>query len=122
MLADPGQTALAAVATPESAAVEELLSLRATLDGRLDAVLANAVLTERFSAADALALRGAHAEAQLDTPAREALAVAITENTLARSQRTQLARLPAPVVLPLIYSPISRAELETLADGLAGVA
>jgi anion-transporting ArsA/GET3 family ATPase len=121
-LADPGLTALAAVATPEIAAVEELLALRQTLDGRLDAVLANAVVAARFSAADALALRGAQARAQLDAPAREALGAAIAEETLARAQRAQLARLPAPLVLPLLSSQISRGELETLADVLEAVA
>ena len=121
-LADRGLTALAAVATPEIAAVEELLELRRTLDGRLDAVVANAVVAERFSATDALALRGAHARAQLDSPARDALAAAIAEEALARAQRAQLARLPAPLVLPLISSQISRAELETLADCLEAVA
>jgi hypothetical protein len=110
------------VATPESAAVEELLALRQTLDGRLDAVLANAVVAARFSAADALALRGAQARAQLDAPAHEALAAAIAEETLARAQRAQLARLPSPLVLPLISPQIARGELETLADVLEAVA
>ncbi|HEY7967096.1 MAG TPA: ArsA-related P-loop ATPase [Solirubrobacteraceae bacterium] len=120
-LADRRLTALAAVATPESAAVEELLELRRTLDGRMDAVLANAVVAERFSAADALALRGAHAQPKLSAPARGALATAIAEDALARAQRAQLARLPAPLVLPLISAQISRAELETLADALEAV-
>jgi anion-transporting ArsA/GET3 family ATPase len=121
-LADRDLTALAAVATPESAAVEELLAMRRTLEGRLDAVLANAVVTARFSAADALALRGAQAQAALEASTREALAAAIAEETLARAQRAQLARLPAPFLLPLISSPISRGQLETLADALAGAA
>ena len=121
-LADRGLTALAAVATPEIAAVEELLAMRRTLDGRLDAVLANAVVATRFSAADALALRGAQVRPALEEPAREALGVAIAEETLARAQRAQLARLPAPLVLPLISSRISRTELETLADVLEAAA
>jgi len=121
-LADRGLTALAAVVTPESAAVDELLALRRTLDGRLDAVLANAVVAERFSAADALALRGAHARTRLDDPAREALAAAIAEETLARAHQAQLRRLPSPLVLPLISTPIALAELETLAELLAAVA
>jgi anion-transporting ArsA/GET3 family ATPase len=121
-LADRDLTALAAVATPESAAVAELLELRTALGGRLDAVVANAVVADRFSADDALALREAQARPQLDAATREALATALDEQALARSQRAQLARLPAPVELPFISGRIAHAELEALADGLAAVA
>ncbi|HEY1775999.1 MAG TPA: ArsA family ATPase [Solirubrobacteraceae bacterium] len=122
-LADRRQTALAAVATPESAAVEELLELRSALTQPLDAVIANAVVPERFSAADALALRGARMRAQLDSPLRDALSVAIDEETLARAQRAQLKRLGrTAVTLPLISTDISAGELGRLADGLAVLA
>jgi anion-transporting ArsA/GET3 family ATPase len=121
-LADRELTALAAVATPESAAVEELLQLRSQLAGRLDAVVANAVVADRFSGADALALRGAHVGGQLDASTRDALATAIAEHALARAQRVQLARLPEPVELPFISALIGSAELETLADGLTALA
>ena len=118
-LADRDQTALAAIATPESAAVEELLELRDSLTRRLDAVIANAVIPERFSAADALALRGAHMRAAADSPARAALGAAIAEESLARAQRAHLERLgPAAVTLPLISSPISSVQLDGLADAL----
>jgi anion-transporting ArsA/GET3 family ATPase len=122
-LDDRELTALAAVATPESAAVAELLELRSALPQPLDAVIANAVVPERFGAADALALRGARMRAPLDSPVREALSVAIEEETLARAQRVQLARLGEDVVtLPLISSQISVGELERLADVLAVLA
>jgi anion-transporting ArsA/GET3 family ATPase len=118
-LGDRTQTALAAVATPESAAVEELLGLRSALAGGLDAVIANAVVAERFSAADALALRGAHMRAPLDSPLRDALGAAIAEESLARAHRAQLQRLGEDTVtLPLISSDISLAELERLAERL----
>jgi anion-transporting ArsA/GET3 family ATPase len=118
-LGDREQTALAAVATPESAAVEELLQLRSALAGRLDAVIANAVVAERFSAADALALRGARMRAPLDSPTFDALDTAIAEESLARAQRAQLERLGEDAVtLPLISAQISAAELGRLADGL----
>jgi anion-transporting ArsA/GET3 family ATPase len=122
-LGDPEQTALVALATPESAAVEELLELRSALAGRLDAVIANAVVTERFSAADALALRGAHMRAAPDSPMRAAIGAAIAEESLARAQRAQLERLGAgAVTLPLISAQISPAALERLADDLAVLA
>jgi len=122
-LDDRELTALAAVATPESAAVEELLELRAALPQALDAVIANAVVAERFSAADALALRGARMRAPLGSPMRDALSVAIDEETLARAQRVQLERLGEDTVtLPLIASPIAAGELALLADVLAVLA
>ena len=86
-------------------------------------MIANAVVPERFSAADALALRGARMRAPLDSPMRDALSVAIDEDTLARAQRVQLERLgEATVTLPLISSHISAEELERLADGLSVLA
>jgi anion-transporting ArsA/GET3 family ATPase len=122
-LDDRELTALAAVATPESAAVEELLELRSRLPQPLDAVIANAVVPERFSAADALALRGARMRAPLDSPTRDALSVAIEEETLARAQRIQLERLgDGAVTLPLLSSEVSAAELNGLADVLAVLA
>jgi anion-transporting ArsA/GET3 family ATPase len=118
-LGDRAQTALAAVATPESAAVEELLQLRSELAGGLDAVIANAVVAERFSAADALALRAARLRAPLDSPTYDALESAIAEESLARTQRAQLERLgPDTLALPLISAQIDVAELGRLADRL----
>ena len=54
-LRDRAMTAMAAVATPEQAALDELLVLRAALGGQLDAELVNGVAPARFSAEDARA-------------------------------------------------------------------
>src|ERR1700690_332871 len=56
-LRDRGLTALVAVATPERAAVEELIGLRDALGGELDAELVNGVAAARFSDGDAETLR-----------------------------------------------------------------
>jgi anion-transporting ArsA/GET3 family ATPase len=118
-LRDRSVTALVAVATPEQAAVDELLELRAALGGELDAVLANAVAPARFSASDAAALREASARAGLAPPIRHALEAAIAAESVARAQRVQLARLGAPVELPWIAATeFSLTELEALADRL----
>jgi anion-transporting ArsA/GET3 family ATPase len=122
-LRDRGLTALVAVATPEQAAVDELLVLRAALGGELDALFVNGVAADRFSAADAAALRGAHAREGLAQPTRDVLAAAIDAESRARAQQLQLARLDAPIELPFLaaaqFSPI---ELEALADRLVAAA
>jgi anion-transporting ArsA/GET3 family ATPase len=118
-LADRTLTALVAVATPERAAVDELLELRSALPGRLDAVLANAVAADRFSEQDGAALRSAHEQTALQAPARGALATAIAEYSRVREQRAQLVRLEASLELPFLGpAPISPGELELLADRL----
>jgi anion-transporting ArsA/GET3 family ATPase len=119
-LRDRHLTALVAVATPERAAIDELLELRRALGGVLDAELVNAVTAERFATGDAEALREAHAQAALAPAVRHALATAIAEESLARAQRRQLERLDAPIDLPLIAAPqIGVPELDALADRLA---
>jgi len=121
-LRDRSVTALVAVATPEPAAVDELLELRAAL-GQLDAVLANAVAPARFSAADATALREAHARAGLAPATRHALTVAIAAEAQARAEQLQLARLGPRVELPFVTaSQLSVTELEALADRLVAAA
>jgi anion-transporting ArsA/GET3 family ATPase len=122
-LRDRRQTAMAAVATPEPAAVDELLEMRDHLDGELDAVLANAVLPARFSERDASMLRDAHDRLHHARPLSRALAVAMAEEARYRDQRAQLARLPAAVELPLIHaSELTATELGVLADSLAAAA
>jgi anion-transporting ArsA/GET3 family ATPase len=122
-LRDRRQTAMAAVATPEQAAVDELLELRRALGGELDAVLANGIAPQRFTAGDAVALRTAHERLELGSPLRAALAVALTEEARCHAQRTELERLPSPVELPLIgASDLCASDLETLADFLAAAA
>ncbi len=119
-LRDRKLTALVAVATPERAAVDELVGLRAALGGELDAELANAVAPARFSMQDAEALRTADANPQLQPNLRAALAVALDAESLARAQRAQVGRLEDPIELPLIASErFGVAELELLAECLA---
>jgi anion-transporting ArsA/GET3 family ATPase len=121
-LRDRSVTALVAVATPERAAVDELLELRAAL-GQLDAVLANAVAPARFSDGDATALREAHARPELAAATRDALAVAIAAASQARAEQLQLARLGPRVELPFVAaSRLSVTELEALADRLVAAA
>jgi anion-transporting ArsA/GET3 family ATPase len=118
-LDDRRQTAMVAVATPEQAAVDELLELRGRLGKELDAVLANAVAPARFSERDARLLRAAYDRVQSQRPLRRALAAALAEEARCREQRAQIARLSDAVELPLIPAPaLSAHELETLADAL----
>ncbi|MGD1050220.1 MAG: ArsA-related P-loop ATPase [Solirubrobacteraceae bacterium] len=117
-LRDRSTTALVAVATPERAAVDELVGLRATL-GSLDAELVNGVAAARFSAADVQILREAHAGGDLAPQTRRALATALAADAHSRAQRVQLERLAGAVELPLIAgAELGVAELETLADHL----
>ena len=118
-LRDRRQTALAAVATPDRAAVDELLDLREQLADSLDAVLANAVMPQRFDEADTAALRDALARGAPAEPIR----IALAEESQAREQREQLARLEHPIELPLLLEPeIGPAALSELADALAVLA
>jgi len=126
-LDDRSQTAMAAVATPEQAAVDELLELRRRLgDGRC-AVFANAVTPVRFTDADAAALSDAQdrlaadsGPARPDRGVRGALAVALAEHDRVREQRAQLDRLEQFVELPLISAAeLAQPELEVLVDLLA---
>ncbi|MGH2849304.1 MAG: ArsA-related P-loop ATPase [Solirubrobacteraceae bacterium] len=122
-LEDPGQTAMAAVAIAERAAVDELLDLRTRLAGRLDAVLVNGVAPRRYTDADMLALRGANAAPTLAAPLREAIAAALAEAGRTREQADQLERLPARLELPqLPAAELAEPELERLADVLEAVA
>jgi anion-transporting ArsA/GET3 family ATPase len=117
-LRDRSLTALVAVATPERAAVDELLGLRATL-GSLDAELVNGVAAAHFSAADAQLLREAQASADLAPQTRRALAAALAADAHSRAQRSQVERLAGAVELPLIAAgELGVADLETLADHL----
>jgi anion-transporting ArsA/GET3 family ATPase len=120
-LRDRSLTALAAVATPERAAVDELIGMRTTL-GSLDAELVNGVATARFSPADAASLREAQAMPQLAPETRRGLAAALAADAHCRAQRLQLERLAGAVALPLIPADeLGVADLETLADHLAAL-
>jgi anion-transporting ArsA/GET3 family ATPase len=89
MLADPGRTAVVAVATPEEMPVNETLSLRAALAERmgLPLVLAivNGVLPNRLTAADVQALDRVAPSA--------ATRAALSQHARSSSQRAQVARL-----------------------------
>jgi anion-transporting ArsA/GET3 family ATPase len=123
MLRDRTLTALVAVATPERAAVDELIGLRRSLGGSLDAELVNAVAALRFSSDDAALLREAHARAQPGSATSRALEVAIAAESRSRAQQLQLARLEQPLALPFITAPaLGPGELELLADALAEAA
>jgi anion-transporting ArsA/GET3 family ATPase len=118
-LRDRRQTALAAVATPDRAAVDELLDMREQLDGQLDAVLVNGAMARRYDAADVAALRVALGRG---APA-EPVAIALAEEERASEQRAQVARLPGPVELPLLLAAqIGPVELGELADALVALA
>jgi anion-transporting ArsA/GET3 family ATPase len=89
MLTDPRRTAVVAVATPEEMPVNETLSLRDALIEqlgiRLSLVIANALLPDRLTAADAKALT--------EHAAHPAIATALSHHARARAQRAQVSRL-----------------------------
>lgn len=132
-LLDRAQTALLAVATPEDAAVSELLelqeALRRELSRELDAVLVNAMPPARFEAGDTRALEGALAGgAELGDDARVALARAVAEDRELEAARTQVERLasalPGTPLIELAFSnsvEFAAAELQTLAERLGEV-
>jgi anion-transporting ArsA/GET3 family ATPase len=112
MVTDPARTGVVAVARPEEMPVTETLSLQDALRDEvgLDVglVVANAVLPQRFSAAEAVAL-----EAAPDGPEVRAARHA---GARARAQRTQLRRLRrgarAPVAtLPFVFNGDPMAQL-----------
>jgi anion-transporting ArsA/GET3 family ATPase len=89
MLRDPARTAIVAVATPETLAVNETVAMRATLADelalRLDAIVVNRLLPPPLPATDAATLR--------DAPADPAITSALWLDLAARTQRVELARL-----------------------------
>jgi anion-transporting ArsA/GET3 family ATPase len=101
MVTDPARTGVVAVARPEEMPVTETLSLQDALRDEvgLDVglVVANAVLPQRFSAAEAVAL-----EAAPDGPEVRAARHA---GARARAQRTQLRRLRRGVRAPVATLP-----------------
>jgi anion-transporting ArsA/GET3 family ATPase len=110
-LGDQATTGIVAVATLEEMPVNEALYLRGALGGRLDAVVANALRPDRFTAA----------EAALLTPlarTHDAARAALVAHHRAREQAGQLARLEAAVALPFAAAPGGGADLEALAGVL----
>jgi anion-transporting ArsA/GET3 family ATPase len=107
MLSDPAKTGVVAVARAEEMPVTETLALEAALPEavgvRVDLVVCNGMLADRFSADDVRALRAA--------PPSRPVRAALTAHARARAQRSQLARLrrsaSAPVVtLPFVSAPM----------------
>jgi anion-transporting ArsA/GET3 family ATPase len=125
-IADPGFTAVIAVATAEEMPVTETLALDQALrsDGlELEVVIVNALYPHRFEDGEVQALTSALDRAE--TPlARGALRAAMSEQSRALRQRDQQDRLQtglrAPTVeLPYLFAEeLGRPELERLADAL----
>ena len=127
-LADPERTAYLAVALPEEMPVIETLELGRKLPDAvgmgLSAIVVNGVWPERFSAADADALRTASRNGW-DPEAAAALRAALTEHGRAALQRRHLDRLEREsdaevVTLPYLFeSELGLDDYERLADVLA---
>ena len=127
-LADPERTAYLAVALPEEMPVIETLELGRKLPDAvgmgLSAIVVNGVWPERFSAADADALRTASRNGW-DPEAAAALRAALAEHGRAGVQRRHLERLEREsdaevVTLPYLFeSELGLDDYERLADVLA---
>jgi anion-transporting ArsA/GET3 family ATPase len=128
LLSDPERTAYVAVAQPEEMPVNETLDLERRLPAAvglgLDVVVVNGMWPERFSAAEAQALRDASADGH-DPAAAAPLRAALIAHERARAQRTHLRRLrrecQAPVVtLPFVFEhELGVPEYQRLAADLA---
>jgi anion-transporting ArsA/GET3 family ATPase len=125
-LRDTSATGVVCVALPEEMPVNETVDLEGRLaeqlDLEIDQVVANAVLPERYTAAEVRRLRELDGQG---TPAtRAALAAALAEQRRAEAQLEQLERLRAEVrapvsTLPYLFEPEpGRRELELLSDRL----
>jgi hypothetical protein len=111
-LEDRRATGIVAVATPEEMPVNEVALLRERLGDRLDLVVANAVVPDRFTAEEAALLEPLAA----DHPAAR---VALAAHRRALAQREQLDRLAPDVALPFTGDPTrGAADLEALASAL----
>jgi hypothetical protein len=116
------------VALPEEMPVNETLDfrhrLREEMGMELDAVVANGVYPERFTASEAERLAAAvvSSDGRVSEAATTALRAALTEHRRARFQRAQLRRLrrdgPA-IALPYLFEPeIDLESLERLSKEL----
>ena len=122
LLGDPERTGYVAVALPEEMPVNETLELERRLPeavgAGLEAIVVNGMWPDRFSAADADAMR----EAADGLPTMQA---ALTSYERARAQRSHLRRLRRAalakvVTLPYLFeSEVGLPEYETLAGNLA---
>jgi anion-transporting ArsA/GET3 family ATPase len=107
MLSDPAQTGVVAVARAEEMPVNETLALEAALPEAVgpgvDLVVANALLPDRFAAADVRALEAA--------PPSRPVCAALVAHARARAQRAQLARLRRCARAPVVTLPFVSAAL-----------
>jgi anion-transporting ArsA/GET3 family ATPase len=120
MLSDPDRTAVVVVARPEEMPVNEALALQDAVPSAIGLdvglIVANALLADRFSAADVQTLRAA--------PAWAPVRAALTAHARARAQAEQHARLRrgarAPVVaLPFVGgAPLDAGRLAPLVGAL----
>jgi anion-transporting ArsA/GET3 family ATPase len=112
MLSDPAQTGVVAVARPEEMPVNETLALEEalpeTVGVKVDLVVSNGLLPDRFAAAEVRAL-------QVAPPSRPVRA-ALTAHARARAQRAQLVRLRRRARAPVVTLPfVSAAMLDAAA-------
>jgi anion-transporting ArsA/GET3 family ATPase len=127
MLSDPRRTGYVAVALAEEMPVNETLELRGRLENAvglgLDAVIVNGLYPERYTKAEAEALRVAAANG-LAPDALVAVRAALTQHERSRQQKAHVRRLRkeagAPVLeLPMLFEPeIGLHEYEHLAAEL----
>jgi len=128
LLSDAEHTAYVAVALPEEMPVNETLDLERRLPEAvglgLDAIVVNGVWPERFSSAEAEALRAASANGHRPQEAA-ALAAALQAHQRAKAQRSHLRRLRREasarvVTLPFVFErELGLPEYERLAGELA---
>ena len=127
MLSDPRRTGYVAVALAEEMPVNETLELGGRLEAAvglgLDAVVVNGLYPERYTKAEAEALRSAAANG-LEPEALAAVRAALTQHERSRQQQAHVRRLRkeagAPVLeLPMLFEPeVGLAEYEHLAEEL----
>lgn len=128
-LADPARCAIVLVCTPHEMPVTETLELAAAIeavtDRRVDVVIANQVLPDRFDDDEIERIEDALSGAD-DPCLRAAGRQAIVASRRAREQEHQLARLRAEVIAPVIELPflfvpsLGSDELLTLRRALTG--
>ena len=107
-LTDPARTAVVAVALPEEMPVNETVETQERLDNemgiKLDQVIVNAVLPERFTNEEAEAIGSANGTHPVPGIAA-ALRAATSEHERARTQRQQLRRLRRAANAPVATLP-----------------
>jgi anion-transporting ArsA/GET3 family ATPase len=126
-ITDGTKTGVVAVALPQEMPVNETIEFREKLDDEMgmgtDVVVMNALLPDRFTAADRVKIDAAEDAAMTDQ-AWAALHAARSEHSRARSQRAQLRRLKRDagtdvITLPYLWEPeLGLEDFERLADEL----